>query len=155
MLNCPFLCPDRISNLFPGGTRSSSRDKMESSWSSFLAAIFQSLFGQALIAALVALPLKISSAALFLKPFIMESQYHGYHAMSTCTILPITGPSTIPVCGYLLSPVPFFRFNGKGQLLVFYVKDCIAVSHSLVSWSADAAHVDNILPVHFDWKGFG
>jgi len=42
--------------------------------------------GQALIAALVALPLKISSVALFLKDFIIESQYHGYHAMSIAII---------------------------------------------------------------------
>ena len=59
---------------------------MESSWSSFRVAIFHTFLRQALIAALVAFPLKISSVALFLKVLIIESQYHGYHAMSICII---------------------------------------------------------------------
>ena len=74
MLNCPFLLPDNDSNLFPGGTFSSSSTLTESSWSSFRVAVFQTPLGQALMAALVDLPLKTSSVALFLKDRIMESQ---------------------------------------------------------------------------------
>lgn len=61
---CPLRSLDNASSLFPGGTRSSSIVKTESSWSSFLNAIFQMFFGQIFLAAHVDFSLKISFVAL-------------------------------------------------------------------------------------------